>query len=332
MKRWAGYPRITNEPVKQYLLSLIVALTLLAAGCSSLATSPNAVTTAVFTPASIETPNATNTLEPIVTPTAIAKTPIATLDVAETSTAIAKAVVAASQPKIHASYLSPDKKWRAEVIFYACVKVWGAGENAYEQLKLIEASSGIEKIVDSQLQYCGGVGAYGLGGLFWSPNSRYFYYTSAREGVPNGCGYWERPVIRFDTVNRSLAYLGGGPVSPDKTKIATWQEHKIVVWDLDQGEIARASAIAPTATVGPLTWSPDSGALVYVQTTFNCFPLGKTYVVRLDLPELTSTLLLESEAPSFNGVIWDAPNRLRLFDEQGKEWRYNFVTKELEPE
>jgi len=317
--------------MKQCLLFLMVALTPVVAGCSSLATSPNATTTAVLAPTSTETPNAPKTVEPLATLTAIAETSTAMLDVAATSTAIAKAVVAASQPKILASYLSLDKKWRAEVIIYDCVQVSGVDENAYEQLKLVEVSSRAEKIIDSQLQNCGGLGAYGLGGLSWSPNSRYFYYTTAREGWPDGCGYWERPIIRFDTLNQILEYLTGGPFSPDKTKIAMWQEHEMVIWDLDQGEIARTSAVAPAAEIGPIAWSPDSRALVYLQTTTSCPPLGKSYVVRLDLPELASTLLVESETPGFINVIWDVADQLRLFDEQRKEWRFDFVTKELKP-
>jgi hypothetical protein len=36
--------------------------------------------------------------------------------------------------------------------------------------------------------------------------------------------------------------------------------------------------------------------------------------------------------PAFGGVTWDAANQLRLFDENGEEWSYNFSTKELKPE
>lgn len=320
--------------MNRYLLLLIVALISLTASCNSLVTSPNATTT-VPAPTLTETPKATDTVKPTVAPTLTSRpfteTPASTPQFDKTTIAIVQTVIATNQPKIRASYLSPDKKWRAEVIIYDCVQVGGSGTNAYEQLKLIEVSSGNEKIIDNQLQYCGGLGAYGLGGLFWSPNGRYFYYTTAREGAPDGCGYWERPIIRFDTVNQSLEYLTGGPLSPDKTKIATWQDREIVVWDLDQGEIARTSGVAPAAERGPIAWSPDSRALVYLQTTSSCPPLGKSYVVRLDLPELASTLLIESETPGFIDVIWDPADQVRLFDEQRREWRFDFVTKALEP-
>lgn len=257
------------------------------------------------------------------TPTEIARTPTATPDIAGT-------VVAANKPKTLASYPSPDRKWQAVFTTYGrCTQGGGADMNAYEQLKLIQVDNQSEKVVDDQLQYCGGLGAYGLGGLFWSPNSRYFYYTNAREGMPEGCGPWERPLVRLDTANWKIERLGGGPLSPNKTKIATWQGQELVVWDVTQGEIARTMVAVPDAITGEIAWSPNGQSIVYLQTALDCYPWGKSYLVRLDLPKLKSSLLLESEKPSFWGVTWDAPNRLRLLDENGEKWQYNLVTQEL---
>jgi hypothetical protein len=202
-------------------------------------------------------------------------------------------------------------------------------EYAYEQLRLVQVSSGEEVIVASQLRYCGGLGAVGLDGLFWSPNSLYFYYTDAREGVPDGCGYWERPNIRVDTIHREVERLGGGPVSPDRSKLVTWVGQELVAWDVDGGETARVPAAAPDSGAGPIAWSPDSESLVYVQSASYCPLSGKSYVVRVDWSELRQTLLLESETPTFGGVSWDVPGELSLFDGQGKEWRYSFVTQKL---
>ena len=87
----------------------------------------------------------------------------------------------------------------------------------------------------------------------------------------------------------------------------------------------------PDLSVGPIAWSPDSQSLVYVQYASGCPVVsGKSYVFRLDLPELVGDILLESEAASFGGVVWEVPDALRLFDENGLEWRYDFITKELE--
>jgi heat shock protein HslJ len=242
---------------------------------------------------------------------------------------IAATVMAIEPPRLYGSYPSPDGEWRAEVEVYDCVRVGEVDEYAYEQLKLVQVSSGEEEIVASQLRYCGGLGAVGLDGLFWSANSRYFYYTDAREGVPDGCGYWERPTIRVDIIHREVERLGGGPVSPDTSKLVTWVGHELVAWDVDGGEIARVPATAPDAGAGPIAWSPDSEALVYVQSASYCPPSGKSYVVRVDWSELRQTLLLESETPTFGGVSWDVPGELSLFDGQGQEWRYSFVTQEL---
>lgn len=277
------------------------------------------------------TPVSTTTLKPTRTPEPTT-TPASTPDFYMTATAIVKAVVAAGQPKVYASYLSPDERWRAEVILYDCAQVFEVDANAYEQLKIIRVNDGMERVVADQLRFCGGLGAYGLGGLFWSPNSRYFYFTDAREGVPDGsyC-YWERPLNRVDVKSGSVIPFSPGPLSPDKTMMAIWQKDDVVLWSLDSGEIARVPVAIPNAAIGTIAWSPVGQALIYLQTASDCYPFGKSYIVRLDIPNLKSVLLLESETPAFRNILWDAPNRLRLFDEQGKEWRYNLVTQELKP-
>ena len=314
--------------MKGKLILTTVVLTLLFASCNGLTTSPTSQpshTPAVaLTATAVPTPTTKPTTKATVPPTKAVETPTVTPDIAGT-------VVAISQPKVFASYPSPDGQWRAEIIIYDCVQVSEGDANAYEQLKLIRVDTGGEKIIDSQLQNCGGLGAYGLGGLFWSPNSRYFYYTDAREGVPDGCGYWERPIIRLDVTNQISKGLGGGPLSPDGAKIATWQGQELVVWDISQGELARAQAAVPDAMPGPIAWSPDSQALVYLQTTSDCPPSGKSYVVRLDLPGLEPTLLLKSETPSFGGVIWDALDRIRLYDDASKQWGFDLDTGTLTP-
>jgi hypothetical protein len=231
---------------------------------------------------------------------------------------------------IYTSHLSPDGKWQAEVVIYDCVPVGEVDEFAYEQLNLIQTANDSTEIADSQLQSCGGLGAFGLAGLFWSQNSQYLYYTNAREGVPDGCGYWEPPFLRLDVSNLESQYLGGGTLSTDGTKLATWQGRELIVWDVNEGEIARITAIASDVETGPITWSPDSHSLVYVQFESYCPVSGLSYVVRIDLPDLKQTLLLESESPSFGSASWDDPNELNLSDENGEDWRYTFSTKELQ--
>jgi len=318
--------------MKKLIVPLLALLLVLMVGCGPLATPHETPTPPLAT-----TPQGLRLKETVVAPTATLKptasataiptrtteTPTATPDIAAT-------VVAIQQPRLYGAYSSPDGKWRAEVVIYGCVKTGEVDENAYEQLKLVQVNGGDERTVDNQLQYCGGLGAFGLAGLFWSLNSRYFYYTNAREGVPDGCGYWERPIIRLDVTSLSKEYLGAGPRSPDGGKIATWQGRELVVWNINDGEIARVPAIAEAET-GPIAWSPDSQALVYVQFASYCPLSGKSYVVHLDLIELKQTLLLESEKPTFGDVSWNVPDELVLSDENGKQWMYSFTAQQLVP-
>lgn len=305
------------------LLLLIVSLV---TACKPGAAPPTITETILPTETPVpDTPTATTTPRP---PT---KTPTSMPDFDATASAIPAAVMSASSPRLHDSYSSRDNQWRAEVIIYDCVQVGEVDTNAYEELRLIEVSTGEAKVVDSQLLNCGGLGAFGLEGRLWSPNSRYFYYTDARESWPDGgCGYWERPLLRLDVTDQSRESLGMGPFSPDGTKLATWQDRDIVVWGLDEGEIARSPAQPADAVNGPIAWSPDGEALVYLQTEEYCNPSGNSYVVRLDLPELNANVLLESESLAFTGVTWEDPGRIELTDWDGNTWTYDFETEELQ--
>lgn len=216
-------------------------------------------------------------------------------------------------------------------MIYDCAPINDQVSAAYEQLKLIDVQNQIETIVDSQLQYCGGLGAAGLGGLYWSPNSHYFYYTNARVGVPDGCGHWERPVIRFDLPNRQVEKLGGGPRSPDGTKLALWQGRDLVVWELNGTELGRIPAVIPEAELGPIVWAPNSQKLAYLQVAAFCPPAGFSYLVELDLAGLQPVVLLESDAPRFDRLAWDTVDQIRLFDDTGSAWRYTPTTTALEP-
>ena len=264
-------------------------------------------------------------LNPI--PESLAPTP----EYDQTATAIVQAVVSTVQPKVHSSMLSPDMNWRVEIVIYDCVQVTEDGPNAYEQLKLIRVGDGTESVIATQLQSCGGVGAYGLGELYWSSDSRYFYYTDAREGSPDGlCWYWERPIYRLDVLTQETELLGSGPFSPDQTKIAMWQENDLVIWSLYGGELSRIPAVISDAKRGPIAWSPDSESLVYLQNESDCFPFGKSYVIRFDMSKTEQNLLLESDTPSFIYATWDASDRITLSDEQGNHWVYDLATLKLE--
>jgi len=310
------------------IISLFCILSLI--GCSS-------VPPLVVTPT-----QSTATLPATTTSTESTKTATPTPDFYATDylitlTAIVETVVASEQPRIYKSYPSPDEKWLAQITIYDCIKIDAkpnADPSAYEQLRLVEGISGEIKLVDSQLQSCGGLGAFGLEGLFWSANSRYFYYTNAREGVPDGCGFWQSPILRLDVQTLSIEFLGRGTLSPDGTKIATWQEKELVLWDANAGN--KVGTISPYVLntemgPGPIIWSPDSQALIYIQPESFCPVSGNSFVMYVSLPKLDQKLLLESESPTFGNANWDKINELRLFDENGKQWVYTFTNQKLEP-
>ncbi len=239
------------------------------------------------------------------------------------------AMVMAKEPAIlFNSYVSPDGQWRTDVMVYDCVDIGMADQFGYEQLKLVNVASGEERVVADQLRSCGGLGAFGLEGLFWSSNSHYFYYTEAREGGPDGCSQaWLRPISRIDTVSFKAERLGGGPTSPDGKKLATWQGRDLVVWDLNGSELNRAAALFESFPA-TIAWAPDGQSLVYLQIASPCLA-GETQLVRVDLANFKPEVLLESAKPSFGKVSWEVQDELTLVDENGKLWKYNLVEKQL---
>jgi hypothetical protein len=221
--------------------------------------------------------------------------------------------------------------YRMDIIIYDCVSTGGTDENAYEQLILVDPASGERLLADDQLLYCGGLGSYGFEGRYWSPNSRYFYYTTARQGTPDGCGYWAAPLSRYDVASTQNEFLGMGSLSLDGTRVATIDpvKQELVIWNIDNGELARFPAFTPSRQAGPIAWSPDNQSLVYLQVDSWCPLSGKSSLVLVDPSRPGQTQLLESQSPTFGSVQWNSPDELILFDENGKEWRFNLLTNEL---
>jgi hypothetical protein len=253
-------------------------------------------------------------------------------------TASIQTLIATVPPFVLEENPSPDGKWQVEVIRYDCISYQYPDyveRIAYEQLKLIELGDGTEKPIKDQLQNCDGIGGGGLKGLYWSPNNRYFYYTDWREGHPESCGNYSVPMIyRFDTLTEENVTVGGGHISPDKTKLAMWerQKNEIVIWDLDQGEMGRVQSLERLRFNGEISWSPDSQSVVYLQTEWDCAPdYGRTYLTRLNLTNMSQELLFEQEAPGFGGVSWDTMDQLTLRDGYNNEWIYSISRKALTP-
>ncbi len=285
-----------------------------------------AATATQLPPSATDTPAATPTVQD---PTLTLAPPEPTTN----ATALIAAVVTAQPARVLETHDSPDGKWHAEITRSDCTLIDAAnGENAYEQLSLINRATGESQLIADQLQNCGGLGAFGLGGLYWSRDSRYFFYTGAREGYPDGgCLGWYRPAARLEVATGERLGLVQGPQSPAGTWMAGIAGPELVVWRHDTGEIMQAPVAVSGLRAGALAWAPDGKALVYLQWTSDCAAAGgESTVVRFELASGTQSVVLTSQAPEFAKVIWDAPNRLRLFESDDHyEWRYNFATQTL---
>ncbi len=336
-----------------YLGIIFSAVVIVAASCSSRQAEPTATLSTVLT-AKSKAAATPRIVSPTVNPSAFPPTsfpePQPTLDFAKTqnasdfitNTAIAKTLQATVTPESPQRFISPDGKYRAEVIIYGCTNIPMPmnmeGTYSYEILKITNLSDQKEQEVENQLIYCQGLGAYGLGGLFWSTNSRYFYYTTAREGVPDGSGgfAWMRPASRFDVSTGEKLSLGGLEFSPDRSKVAAADGIDLVVWDLQGKEIARfpgkdfITDQSINAWLSYFTWSPDGKSLAYI-IRISSNMTSDVLLAKLDQKQ--STLLLPSSTLEFGEVHWKDQNHLSLVSWQDPSalWEYDLTDKSLIP-
>ncbi|MGW8181642.1 MAG: hypothetical protein ACWGQW_23170 [bacterium] len=233
-------------------------------------------------------------------------------------------------PRIHGSYPSPDGNWEAQVIIYDCTRIdpEAPGGNSLEQLVLIRLADSMRTVVDNQFIYCGGLGSFGLEGRFWTNDSKFFFYTSAREGVPDGCGYlWARPLLRVDISDPNPAHFGPSVISPDGKMIAAWISGQLEIWETSGDQIAIAQTPVSEPNTGPIVWSPDNRSVAYLLSD-PCM-IGETYVVTVALADMEPVLVLTSENPSFFDLSWNNLNTLTLLDGERNAWSLNLMTGQL---
>ena|GEM_PF-2317480 len=279
------------------------------------------------TPAAVLTPSRTvrpspspmHTLPPSSTPTldpAALETQAAAQNATDfayfqaTATAVLQALQETAQPRTFQSMQSPDGAHLAEITILDCVQVLPPSEmaNSYEVLTIDG------QFVEDQFLYCGGLGAAGLGGLFWSENSRFFYYTDAREGVPDGGGPWIRPISRYDTGTGEHEMLWMPVFSADGRRVAGGQGASLVVWDFEAGDLARFDfAGSERSWVNAAAWSPDERSIAFAVQ--DC-PAGgcDAILVSADLETMQMTELARLPNTQVNEMTWPEPDTILYFD------------------
>lgn len=250
-------------------------------------------------------------------------------------------LAAAAPPRLRAALPSPDEMLLAEVLVYACAPISDAAMGtepqsmSLELLRIVDAAGEVEYQIDSQLLNCGGLGAVGLEPLVWGADSRSLWYTTAREGGPDGaCRPWVRPMTRVDVTDWSVVTLDQAATSPDGTKVAGWANGELLLFALDGDEIGRVAPAALPPNVGPPVWSPDGTALVYLQFTSFCGETaGESAVVWVDAATLTTRVLATQSAPEFTSVSWSETGQQLLLAAllDAGQWTFDLATNTLAP-
>ncbi|HVN56461.1 MAG TPA: hypothetical protein VMT46_19195 [Anaerolineaceae bacterium] len=300
---------------------------------SPIPTIPTSSQSAIHNPQSIITPphSAIDNQQSTITSTPFS-IPTSTPSDEEINAAIAQKLVELEKPKTLQSMPSPNGRFRAVVLRYECLTLPGADsgqQNAYELLKLVRLADRSETVLETQLQYCQGLGAAGLKVLSWARNSRYLYYSDAAEGMPDGgCGLWRRPLTAYELASGAKTALAQEPVSPDGRTFALQSGGEMLLWDYANGGVlGQVPLVEPGWTVAAIVWAPGSRSLAYLQTEPEfCGLTGRTLLARVDLPGLKQTRLITRTAQSFITVQWKQAGQIQLTDRQGRRWRL-----ELEP-
>ena len=250
--------------------------------------------------------------------------------------ALIAAVTQSTQPEIIQDFPTANGSFRVQVVRYECTEVPGNPDRlAYEQL-LVTAPGGEQHTVAAQLQYCGGLGAYGFNGQFWTSDDRYFYFDEAREGVPDGasCGLWQPGLSRIDTTAMAVERLPGpGSMTPDGSLMVLWAPPDFVLWDPEGGEIARSALLsAPGFTLFSFEITPSGDRLVYVLRDECFIPEANTRIGVLDLNTLVHSLELEAAPNGYVHAAWESEDTLILTDPAGKRYLLTISTGEILPQ
>ncbi len=295
-------------------------------------------------------PSATWTSKPLPTEikrTAITTKIVITLDAFTitpdlTPTLMIEQIVKSSKPERIEESLSPDGRLQVERIMYSCMQVASddPSQYAYEILQVVRLSDKLTIRLIDQFQTCGGVGTFGLGSITWSPSSRYYYFTDAREGTGDGgMPGWQSTVYRFDAQSQQTTTLGPSLFSPSLDKLVTIQlseagelgliPRAIQTMDIEGNIIDSFTIDNGSSGTIRTAWSSDEKNLVYLE--YRCPPreFCESYLYLID-PQHKRTMLLSSKKPAFMSVDWQDAGNITLIDEGFRKWRYSLLDGKLE--
>jgi hypothetical protein len=290
---------------------------------------PTTTTIAPQRPGENPMPSPTMTATHARTPTSRlpTRTPQPTATLFDPFSPVALETVVARQPEVTV-HRSPDGVWRAERLVYGCLLMGEFNEVSVMELHVVNAITDERFPIAEQVISCGGLGAYGLAVLYWSPNGRYLYYTDAAFGAPDGLAcYWSPGMYRFDLNDWNNLGLAYGSSGPAPNLLTLRYDDRLVFWYLDRGEIGEVAGLLEDFPIGGFAWAEDGQKLAYLQTESACSPYGDSAIVLLNWPSLSQKL-----APEWPGAVrfvWDAPYRLHLTDEAGQQWHFNIAMETL---
>jgi WD40 repeat protein len=233
-------------------------------------------------------------------------------------------IVAARVPEVIQSHTSPDGRWRVDVVAYPCDEEATSVEHEkkLEQLILVDPQTGTETVVQSQRLTCGSaLGAAGLGGLFWSRDSEIFYYTDAREGVPDGGGgiCWDRPLWRMHVdEGKAEHHADVWARSRSGDQLAVVRKGEEIVVETLGGERISSAPIPHDREACQIAWCPEGNTFAYLRTR-DPFQPGPWDVVCVDGQAGASNVALELQDTASVSMTWDSPTEITVSGLQNGE-------------
>ena len=232
---------------------------------------------------------------------------------------------------------SPDGKWVFQGINQICAEI-EVGSFFYYLLDVSRAAGSAEWVIFEEYSKCG-VGYPIYEPVGWSSEGQYFYY--AERIVPDGCpAFFGGTVFRVDLIDKIVDQIQNAvdwSTSPDQTRLALTSGQEVVLRDASDGELSRVPVQAPEPVLAGIVWSPDSKSLIVTALEHDCGFITRASIVRLELPDLTQTLLTESgEYTTAFGFIsaaeWSETAGVQVHDLNGEAWWLDPATGKVTPQ